>query len=60
MARMIKARHTGRCPYGCCASGSDLVKASWAGTHRRAAKQAIKRAMKKRDRQRAFKDELDI
>lgn len=57
MARMIKAQHTGRCTYGCCASGNDLVKAKWSGKHRTAAKQAIKRSMKKRDRQNALKGE---
>lgn len=57
MARMIKANHTGRCAYGCCASGNDLVKAKWAGTHRNPARQAIKRAMKKRDRRDALKGE---
>lgn len=55
MAKMISAAHGVRCTYGCC---GDLPAAKYLGKRQSETKTAIKRSLKKRDRQNALKGEL--
>jgi hypothetical protein len=49
MTKMILAGNdTGKCPYGCCGT---LPDARHLGTHASASRKAVKRSLKKRDRQ---------